>query len=225
MSGTAMTIGPGAIGVDYIGGNAATLPMQGIIPSYAYQQYSDDENILAFVAAYNALANGYLAWFNATALGVYTSPAIAGPLLDWTATGIYGIARPTLSSSTASSTGALNSHALDMLVLNGFYKTTSGTAVIAPDDIYKRVLTWHLFRNDGQIPSIPWLRKRVNRFIYGYGGSDASIDTLGNISLTLSGSTLTITVPSGVVGTFFQQAVNNGILALPFQLSYTVSLA
>jgi hypothetical protein len=65
-----------------------TTPLQQTIPSYLYAQYSDDENLQAFVDAYNSLSQGYLDWFNSRPLGLYTSPNIAGPLLDWVGQGV-----------------------------------------------------------------------------------------------------------------------------------------
>jgi hypothetical protein len=61
----------------------ATLPLQQVIPSYLFLEYSDDQDLQAFVASFNSLAQGYLDWFRNTPLGLYTSPNITGPLLDW----------------------------------------------------------------------------------------------------------------------------------------------
>lgn len=49
-----------------------------IIPSYLYQQYSDDTDLQALVTAYNTMAQSYLDWFNTTPLPVYTNEQISG---------------------------------------------------------------------------------------------------------------------------------------------------
>lgn len=199
-------------------------PLSTILPAYPYKEYTDDQDIVAIFTSYTGLAQNYLDWFNSTPLGVYTNASISGPLLDWIAEGIYGIPRPVLSFLTTRfraglGTSFLGSHALG----EGLY-ASSGTATVADDDIYKRVLTWWLYRGDGQQMSIPWLRRRVARFIYGVNGSDVDIGELPNISISVSSSALSVTVPSVPSGDFFKQVVDNGILALPFLLPMTVTV-
>ena len=204
----------------------STAPQQSVLPAYPYLQYSDDDNIQGFFAALNGLQQGYLDWFNQTPLGVYTSSGITGTLLDWCATGIYGISRPVLSTQNSTNTGAWNSYAWNTLPWDGAQITKSGTVTVASDDIYKRVLTWHLYRGDGNIPSVPWLRRRVARFIYGANGSDISVDALPNIQISQPSShALTITIPTGIVSNLFALCVANGVLALPFQMTFTVTVA
>ncbi len=50
------------------------------IPSFLYQQYADDENLQAFVASYNEMAQEYVDWYNQISLPVYTLQS--GGLLD-----------------------------------------------------------------------------------------------------------------------------------------------
>ncbi|MHA3054669.1 hypothetical protein E0H77_12505 [Acinetobacter sp. ANC 4633] len=69
-------------------------PMMQIIKSYLYQQYADDDDLQAFVDAFNNTAQNYLDWRNQTPLAIYTSPMIYEQLLDWILVGIYGIYRP-----------------------------------------------------------------------------------------------------------------------------------
>jgi hypothetical protein len=200
-------------------------PLATVIPSYAYQEYSDDINIQAFIASFNTLAQSYLDWFNGNPLGVYVNPNIAGLLLDWCATGIYGIPRPVLSSLSTKYIAGLNSAPLNARALDGNTYLQSGTATNASDDVYKRVLTWWLYRGDGQQFSIGWLRRRVARFIYGANGTDISLNYLQNIGITVSSGTYTINVPSGASSQYFQQCAANGVLALPFQNTFSIVVA
>lgn len=113
------------------------------IPSYLYVQYNDDDNLQAFVASYNQLAQNYVNWFNTINLPIYTEPTITGQLLDWVAAGIYGQVRPTLSApSITTISGSLNSveydtteyNQLDYAVTNGQSFATasaSGTGSVA----------------------------------------------------------------------------------------------
>lgn len=228
-------------------------PLQQIIPSYLYSQYSNDANLQAFIDSYNSLSQGYLQWFNETPLSVYTSPNINGPLLDWIGQGIYGISRPVISTLTSRSFGAYNTVPYSTRAYRTRKQVKSGTAQAASDDIYKRTLTWHTYAGDGRQMSIMWLRRRIARFLFGANGADIRVDYLSQVSIassstgfsgafntapyntqaygarkkrkTLAARSLTITVPAGENSQTFQALVNEGYLALPFQVRFTVIVA
>jgi hypothetical protein len=197
----------------------STLPLQKTIPSYLYLQYSDDENLQAFVDAFNSISQGYVDWFNDTPLGLYTSPNITGPLLDWIGNGVYGIPRPVLSTQTSTTIAGYNTAPYNTVPYNGLSHSSSGTAEIASDDIYKRVMTWNLYRGDGQVFNMGWLKNRVNRFLNGANGSDYTV--LDNPpSITVSGNVFTITSFEDSNFTILQECLNNGVLAFPFQYTF-----
>lgn len=230
----------------------ATSPLQQIIPAYLYEQYSDDAALQAFVQAYNTLAQGYLDWFNSTPLPAYTDSNVSGDLLDWAAQGIYGIQRPVISSIVSRVTGAMNTYAMNSRAMNRRHVSLSGSAQPATDDYYKRVLTWFLYAGDGKQFSISWLRRRVARFLYGVDGQDISLDSLLDVSikrpnlsaLGAMGSAgmntqamnvrkarsaqarhaLQITIPSTPAAQVFIALIQQGILALPFQIRFQVAL-
>ena len=181
MSGSGF--GQFAFGVSAFGAALGNPPLQTIIPSYAFQQYSDDETIAAFVGAYNSLSQGYLDWFNTTPLGLYTSTNISGALLDWTGQGIYGLPRPVVSSLTTRTQFGLGEFAFGTHALGTRAFQQSGTTQTASDDIYKRSLTWHLYRGDGLVPSLYWLQSRVARFIFGTNGGDITVAQRAGVSL------------------------------------------
>jgi hypothetical protein len=151
-------------------------PLQTVLGSYLYEQFNDDSDLNAFVAAYNAIAQSYLDWFNATPLAIYTNPNIAGPLLDWIAVGIYGIARPVFSSQTTGYVAGLNSGPLNAGPVNGSAFFESGTATTATDDYYKRVMTWWLYTGTSRRFNATLLRLKVARFLYGVNGTDVTLD-------------------------------------------------
>lgn len=198
----------------------STQPLHEIIPSYLFNEYNDDENLQAFVASFNSLAQGYLDWFSNTPLGLYTSPNINGPLLDWIGNGVYGIPRPVLSNQTSSVTAGYNSTPYNTLLpYDGASFTSSGSSSLASDDIYKRAMTWDLYRGDGQMFTIGWLKNRVNRFINGANGSDWPV--LDNPpSITVSGNVFTITSFQDSVFTSLQELLANNALSVPFQYTF-----
>ena len=197
-------------------------PLQTIIPSYLYQEYADDQDLQAFVDAYNELAQGYLDWFNQTPLSVYTSPAVSGPLLDWVGNGIWGIPRPVFGSTSSKYVAALNTYPMNTLALNGSQMAGAGSAIPATDDYYKRVLTWYTYLGDGRHFTVPVLRKKVARFLFGANGTDITLSLANTVGVTASGSSIAITLPNSPASPFFKQAFAQGLLPVPFQLSFTV---
>jgi len=246
MSQTIQNVGPGAV----YAGMPTPSSLQQILPAYVYQQYADDDNVQAFFLAYNQMAQSYLDWFNATPLAVYTLSGISGPLLDWVGVNLYGIPRPVLSTSNTIISGALSTQALNTLSLNTQNVQITGTATIADDDIYKRVMTWWLYRGDGKQMSIPWIKRRVARFLYGVGGADISYPlgaglqpsvaiaygstggALSTVALNTTAlnqnksspsGTITITLPRSQISQTFAQFIQNGLLCLPFQGKFVVA--
>lgn len=168
--------------------------LQDVIPSYLYQQYANDDDLQAFVAAFNTLAQEYVTWLNEVNLPVYTGPMIIGDLLDWVALGLYGVRRPVLSAGNAQVFGPFNTFVGNALPFNGF--RIVGPAIYTPvsDDIFKRVLTWKLYKGDGKQIDIRWLKRRVMRFLIGADGSDPNVADTQQISVTFGGNPIEITV-------------------------------
>ncbi len=168
------------------------------IPSYLYKQFSDDDDLQAFVGSYNGFAQGYVDWFVDTPLGVYTSPNVTGTLLDWTLTGIYGIPRPTLSSGKFRSVGPYNTFAFNAWVTNRVKLIGPSDVAATSDDIYKRIATWNLYRGDGPRFNVRWLKRRIMRFLLGANGSAPNIDNTYPVSVTFgSGNLVSIRLSAG----------------------------
>ena len=226
----------------------ATQPLQSPPYAYLYAQYSDDANCQAFVDAYNGLAQGYQDWFLQTPLAIYTNTNISGALLDWVGNNLYGITRPILPTSSVG-IGATNSYPTNSQATNSFY-VQAGLAAYVTDDVYKRALTWATYLGDGKQLSLQWMRRRVARFIFGADGSDISVGELANIGITLrinrqlgpfntqvfnrlafneleseTPRTMTIAIQNGgSIGPIFQNLVASGMLPLPFQFNYEVTV-
>jgi hypothetical protein len=156
---------PGTFPLTDAEGNYITTTLTAIIKSYLYQQYSDDTDLQAFVDAYNSLTQQYGDWFAQTILADYTSPLIQGQLLDWVAAGLYGLRRPLLPLGHGRTVGPLNTWPLNTIPLNVLKKLDSGQFYDTTDDIFKRILTWHLYKDDGKVFDIRWLKRRVERFL------------------------------------------------------------
>ena len=201
--------------------------LQSILPAYVYQQYSDDANIQAFNTAYNNFAQLYLSWFNTIELPVYTSPTISGALLDWVALGLYGRTRPLLPSGKSQAVGPYDTWQYNTLEYNQYKVIGSTNYYATTDDIFKRILTWHLYKGDGKVFNIAWLKRRVLRFLNGTNGTAPSVADTQTVSVTFG------TPPSVVIalqtpfaqGAILQSAVQSGAIELPFQYTWSVTLA
>lgn len=184
------------------------------IPSYLYQQYTDDDNLWAFVNSYNALAQEYVDWFNQIQLPVYTSPTISGTLLDWVAEGLYGIIRPSLSSGLSVNYGPLNTYEFNTLPLNVFENLAPTDVVATSDDIFKRIITWNFFKGDGRTFNIRYLKRRVMRFLDGIDGTNPNIDSTYQVSVSFGvGNQVNITLLAG------ERIVTGGAIFGTFELN------
>jgi len=155
-----------------------------IIPSYLYVQYNDDDDLQAWVAAYNSLAQGYCDWFTNVALPVYTGPMIVGPLLDLVAQGIYGVVRPALASGLNRDLGPFNTYAYNVLEFNQRKLVGPTNVAATSDDVFKRIITWNFYKGDGNVFSVPWLKRRVMRFLTGANGTAPNIDNSDFVSVS-----------------------------------------
>lgn len=170
-----------------------------VIPSYLYKEYEDDDNLQAFVAAFNEYAQKYVDWFNEINLPIYTSPTITGDLLDWVAEGLYGIKRPTLPSGQNRNLGPYNTFAYNTLAYNEREVVGPDDYSATSDDIFKRIITWHFFKGDGKTFDIRWLKRRVIRFLFGENGTSFNIDQTYKVSVTFGvGNQVNINLSNGV---------------------------
>lgn len=192
------------------------------IPSYLYQEYSDDDDLQAFVAAYNAYMQGFVDWFIGINLPVYT--LLSGALLDWVAQGLYGMARPTLTVGTNNTKAPYGTSSYGQLPY-GAHKI-AGTAQYIPvtDDIFKRIITWNFYKGDGQTFSVPWLKRRIHRFLNGVNGTDVTNDNTYDVGVSMAGAAFTITLKTTQPAQMLQYAISNGVLSLPFMYSFSVTL-
>lgn len=174
---------------------AAPTSMVAVIPSYVYQEYSDDDDVQAFFAAYNGEAQAYISGFNSLNLPIYTDDVISGALLDWVGNGVYGVARPSLSSGVSRTIGLLNTYAFNTLVMNASKKIVTSGVTDSSDDVYKRVITWGYFKGDGKLINVRWLKRRIARFLYGINGTNYPVSSTYQISITFGvGNAVSITL-------------------------------
>lgn len=194
------------------------------IRAYPYVQYQQDDNISCFFDALNIYAQAYVDWFNSLDLPIYTKSPVEGALLDWVASGLYGIGRPGLPVSEGSpDKGPVNTFTTNMLPVDGFVAGTPDTYIAVNDDFFRRILTWQLYRGDGDVPSPVWLKRRINRFLNGVDGNDVTDNTTYDVSVIPNDvRKWTITIPSTTAGIVFKHAVDANVISLPFQIQWSI---
>lgn len=196
------------------------------IPAYPYVQYQGDDNVGAFFDAYNIYAQAYVDWFNNLDFPIYTKAPVVDTLLDWVAKCIYGIVRPALTAKTGTPPqGPVNSFTVNSLPANAYRPGLPNTYTVTSDDTFRRIITWAFYKGDGKAVTPIWLKRRINRFLYGINGTDILNDTAYNISVAPTGfKAWTITLPTSDESKLFKLAVEAGVLELPFQITWTVTL-
>jgi hypothetical protein len=202
---------------------AASTALQKIIPSYLYEQYKDDEDLQAFVRAYNESQQQYLDWFNQAGLPIYTGSLIAGALLDWVAEGLYGMKRPTLASGSNQDLGPFNTVMFNQLMFNEVTYVGADNITATNDDIFKRIMTWRLYRGDGKIFNVYWLKRRIIRFLNYPNGGSGIIDNTYPVAVSFdTGNIVNIFLPPVPNATTLKEAIESGSVELPFQFSFNV---
>jgi hypothetical protein len=195
---------------------AGPVTLQRTIPSYLYQQYNDDDDLQAFVNAYNTMTQQYALWMSNINLAVYTGDNISGALLDWVAEGLYGIKRGALSTGHGRTVGPFNTYAFNTTVLNVLKNIPPTDYSLTNDDIFKRIMTWHIDKGDGKVFDIRWLKRRVQQFLTGTNGSEGQTDTTYPVSVTFgAGNQVNINlqpnrrrfVRGALLGTFLMNSV------------------
>ncbi|MBL0907798.1 hypothetical protein G5645_07290 [Pectobacterium carotovorum] len=168
-----------------------------IIKSYPYTQYNDDENITAFFSAYNEMATEIYEWMKESSLPVFVGGYNAGDQLKWIARGIYGVKPPILISGKQQIYGPFNALSFNQLPFNGREVVNKSDQVVASDDLFKRIMTWNFYKGDGFEFTIPWLKRRIMRFIVGADGVDVVNDQHWSISVLFSGGGASISIVKG----------------------------
>jgi len=220
MSGSTQYVGPNAV---YPGLPEQTC-LQQIIPAYVYTEYADDDNIQAFNTSYNNEATQFLLWFNTLNLPIYTGGIVSGALLDWVGQGLYGQVRPSVTTGSIESFESINQSPINEQAINSRRIINNEFLQSTTDDIYRRVLTWNMYKGDGLIFNTQWLKRRVLRFMNGANGISPTIDQTVSCSVVVSGTTFSVYVIGATsLGQTLNSLIQSGACITPFMYSISVT--
>ncbi|HBQ8793955.1 TPA: hypothetical protein L9B16_004671, partial [Klebsiella quasipneumoniae] len=171
--------------------------LEDIIKSYLYTQYNDDDDLQAFVSAYNSMAQEIYSWMVNANLPIFVGGYNSGDQLKWLARGIYGVKPPVLVSGKQTIYGSYNAVMFNQLPFNGRQVVDQSEQVVVSDDLFKRIMTWNFYKGDGFHFTIPWLKRRIMRFLTGADGVDVINDQRWSVSVLFSGSGASISIVKG----------------------------
>lgn len=199
------------------------------IKSYPYIEYMNDDNIRAFFDTYNAMSQEIYDWLRTANLPIFAGGYQSGDQLKWIAKGIYGQDFPIMVTGKTSTYGPYNTITFNQLPYNVLKKITVTDQITASDDIFKRIMTWNFYKGDGMHFTIPWLKRRIMRFLNGPEGVDivndqqygvsVVFDTSGDLVITISQMTTNIidsamfgavAYGSNMLGELQTETINNG---------------
>jgi hypothetical protein len=84
------------------------------------------------------------------------------------------------------------------------------------DDIFKRIMTWHIDKGDGKVFDIRWLKRRIMQFLTGINGTEGQTDETYPVSITFgAGNQVNINlqpnrirfIKGALLGTFLMNSV------------------
>src|SRR5665213_837379 len=211
-----------------------------VAKSYLYEQYADDEDLQAFIESFNLGQETMQEWFFENVLAYW--PGLTGDILEWCGEGIYGLPKTSIASLASTALGPLNTEVLNSATLNSMVPSAQQVYALT-DDLYQRILTWHLYRPDGRHFSVRWLKRRIMRFLVGTAGFDpqpelpgftVGCETTQAIAVGFNNGICTVTISQTLLSLLtpiapnvlpiFSAAFENGSLELPLQYSYEVNV-
>ena len=202
------------------------------IKAYLYQGFNDDDDVRAFFTAYNALAQQFYDWMLNVNMPIFIGGYNAGNQLYWLVYGLYGVTPPSMVSSKKFTYGPYSHIIFNDMPYNALKVESQNTQVLTSDDVFKRILTWNFYKGDGFTFSVPWLKRRVRRFLEGTNGVDITNDQQWGVSVVFDGSGgITINLSSErstfinlAFASIFKSAFENNLLHMPFWASVTVTV-
>lgn len=212
------------------------------IPSETYFQYRRAGDMVWLFKSFGDFVNAYRGLLSTVSLGDFNNCQISGPLLKYVASCVYGInsndvywKKPKLSIN-----GTIASFRIDLLAIDSsfVFNPPSTKKIVLSDDLLRRILTWKLYRdyqletpaNMNIVPghgmdangeyefTVPWLKRRVARFLCGDGSQSIHISVR-------FGANRTVIISSWGVGdeksiTDLEGLINSPLLGLPTYYSY-----
>jgi hypothetical protein len=175
-------------------------------------------------------SQGYLDLVNALNLPNYL--VHTGALLDWVGASLYGQSRANLATASPIMIGPYNTYQMNTLQFNQIKRIFpfGETPVILTDANYISILQWNNYKGDGYQCTFRWLKRRIQRFLYGTfevnciptpnpeETYNVGVQFLGDYAIQIE---IPETNPNSLV---LKACILSRVLEIPDQYIYTVQL-
>ena len=132
--------------------------------------------------------------------------------------------RPVLATGVNQNLGPYNTWELNQIQIDGSEIVNTGQYYLTNDDLFKRCLTWNLYKGDGKVMNVRRLKRRFMRFLTGANGVDPGIDSTIPISIAFGANrAVTVTITRNDNMAYSAQmisAIQQGVLVLPWEYNF-----
>ncbi|CAI3954530.1 unnamed protein product [Commensalibacter communis] len=193
------------------------------LQAYLYWQWEGDEYIKAFFDSYNKLANQQVDDFNSLNLPNYFTKT--GLWLDYVAKNIYGMDRKQVLYANNLIRSGLNTVDPNDIDPNAAKVIKISKAHTMTDEEFKKIIQWNFYKADGFIFTIPYLKRRIIRFLNICPNNEIDIN---DVSITSKDRIFYIKVLNNLANSPFMQllqdAIINKLINLPFMYDLVLEI-
>lgn len=189
--------------------------------AYLYWQWRGDPYLKVFVDTYNELSDQYLDEIrNLNLPNFYTK---SGLWLDYVAKNIYGISRKQVLYAHNLIYRGLNTVTPNVVDPNAARIIKYSTAHTMSDEEFKKVIQWNFYKGDGFCFSIPYLKRRIIRFL---NITCSNVIDINDISIQVQDKKFKITILNELANspfmTLLRDVISNGLINLPFMFNFVL---
>ncbi|WP_196424728.1 hypothetical protein [Commensalibacter melissae] len=185
---------------------------------YLYLQWKEDDNLDAFVKVHNETTDKYLDEIRKLNIPNYKTKN--GKFLDYVAKNLYGISRkPLLNAQTIVEMG-INIDDPNTISPNDAKILSNSFRHEITDIEFRKIIEWNVYREDGFHFTIPWLKRRLSRFLsYSSGDMD-----MNSISIVAENRKITIRLLNDLQKSPYRELLKgvllNKTINLPFMFEF-----
>jgi len=174
------------------------------IQPYLYDQYRYAAGAADMFAVHKSAMNARWAALRDTYINLpdYTNETITGTLLSWVCESIYGVRRPILQYAITK---------YDVSEYDTALYDLASDAILAPDDVLRKIVAWNCKRDIMGPFSIPVLKHKCAEFL----GVD-----VGLIWVEQAGRQFTVSVPDGPFALSMTACFELDLVNLPVEYSF-----
>lgn len=180
------------------------------IQPYLYDQYRYAAGAADMFAVHKAAMNSRWNELRDRYINLpdYTSETITGNLLSWVCESIYGVRRPILQYAITK---------YDVSEYDSALYDQASDAILAPDDVLRKIVAWNCKRDMIGPFSIPVLRRKVADFC----GIDVG---LARIEISATPGQFVVEVPDGPYALSLNACFELRLVNLPVEFSFVFNV-